>query len=155
MPNPWISHVKSYAQEKGIKYRDALKDPQCKSSYKTGGGPVHANKYKAVGPAPEETAPPAMNETPYFGDVRVPHAPRDNNRNGQVMPDVLANQHEARNTRNRKHTNTGRGVGPRVLNMTRYGAPGTFTREDAIRIDQMDKEHKENRNKPTVTSVTY
>lgn len=38
MPNPWISHVKSYAQEKGMKYRDALKDPECKAIYKSGKG---------------------------------------------------------------------------------------------------------------------
>ena len=38
MPNPWISHVKSYAQEKGMKYRDALKDPDCSASYKSGKG---------------------------------------------------------------------------------------------------------------------
>ena len=34
MPNLWINHVKNYAQAKGISYKDALKDPNCKATYK-------------------------------------------------------------------------------------------------------------------------
>ena len=30
----WINHVREYAQEKGIKYSAALKDPECSASYK-------------------------------------------------------------------------------------------------------------------------
>ena len=37
---PWIEHVKSFALSKGIKYFDALKDPECKASYKRGSGVV-------------------------------------------------------------------------------------------------------------------
>ena len=29
----WINHVKEYATSKGISYKEALKDPNCKSSY--------------------------------------------------------------------------------------------------------------------------
>jgi len=32
--NPWITHVKTYALNNKINYRDALKDPKCKQSYK-------------------------------------------------------------------------------------------------------------------------
>lgn len=32
--NKWIAHVKAYASKHGMSYRDALKDPKCKSSYK-------------------------------------------------------------------------------------------------------------------------
>ena len=83
MPNPWISHVKSYAQEKGMKYRDALKCAECKSSYKSGKGL----------------------ETP-------------------------------------------------LRNMTRYGKPGTFTKEDVERINREDKERSAMK-KASVNSVTY
>lgn len=34
MVNAWIEHVKQYSKDKGIKYSEAIKDPQCKSSYK-------------------------------------------------------------------------------------------------------------------------
>ena len=32
--NMWISHVKSLAESKGIKFRDALRDPETKATYK-------------------------------------------------------------------------------------------------------------------------
>lgn len=32
--NPWIKHVKEFALKHNISYRDALKNPQCKASYK-------------------------------------------------------------------------------------------------------------------------
>ena len=35
--NPWIQHVKSFAKQHGINYRDALKHPNVKSSYQKGG----------------------------------------------------------------------------------------------------------------------
>jgi hypothetical protein len=34
MPSKWIDHVKAFATKKKMTYRDALKDPKCKSSYK-------------------------------------------------------------------------------------------------------------------------
>lgn len=37
MPNRWIEYVRDYASKKGIKYGEALKDPQCKAGYKKGG----------------------------------------------------------------------------------------------------------------------
>ena len=33
-PNPWIQHVKSVAQKQGISYRDALKHPHTKQTYR-------------------------------------------------------------------------------------------------------------------------
>jgi len=38
MPSKWIEHVKDFAKSKGMTYRDALKCPECKSSYKSGSG---------------------------------------------------------------------------------------------------------------------
>jgi len=38
MANKWIEFVKAYAKDKGIKYSEALKDPECKALYKKGGG---------------------------------------------------------------------------------------------------------------------
>ena len=32
--NNWITHVKSIAEGKGIKFRDALRDPETKATYK-------------------------------------------------------------------------------------------------------------------------
>ena len=32
--NPWIAHVKKYALAHKMNYRDALKNPSCKASYK-------------------------------------------------------------------------------------------------------------------------
>jgi hypothetical protein len=32
--NAWITHVKSIAGSKGIKFRDALRDPETKATYK-------------------------------------------------------------------------------------------------------------------------
>ena len=32
-PNKWITHVKQYAIKNKMSYKDALKDPRCKSSY--------------------------------------------------------------------------------------------------------------------------
>ena len=93
MPSKWIEHVKEYASKNNLKYKDALKDPECSASYKSGSG--------LLGMTQEGIPKP---------------------------------------------------VKPRVLNMTRYGPAGTFTREDARRIDE---EYKEMRNKPTVNSVTY
>ena len=34
MPNKWINHVKNYAQKNNMKYNEALKDMNCKASYK-------------------------------------------------------------------------------------------------------------------------
>jgi hypothetical protein len=36
--NPWISHVKKFAAKHNLKYNEALKDPRCKASYKSGAG---------------------------------------------------------------------------------------------------------------------
>jgi len=33
-PNKWIQHIKQYAAKHNMSYRDALRDPKCKSSYK-------------------------------------------------------------------------------------------------------------------------
>lgn len=34
MPSKWILHVKDFATKHKLSYRDALKDPKCKASYK-------------------------------------------------------------------------------------------------------------------------
>ena len=38
MANSWINHVKNFAKKHNIKYNEALKHPDCKSSYKKGMG---------------------------------------------------------------------------------------------------------------------
>ena len=42
MPNAWITHVKQFASKHKMKYGDALKHPQCKSTYhsKSTGGMI-------------------------------------------------------------------------------------------------------------------
>jgi len=48
--NPWIQHVKDFAKEKGITYWEALKSPQCKSSYqKSQGGKGILDDIKRAG----------------------------------------------------------------------------------------------------------
>jgi hypothetical protein len=34
--NPWVAHVKLFAERNGISYSCALTDPRCKSTYKSG-----------------------------------------------------------------------------------------------------------------------
>ena len=36
--NSWIQYVKSFAEKNNMNYRDALKNPRCKASYKKGSG---------------------------------------------------------------------------------------------------------------------
>lgn len=38
MPSKWIEHIKEFAKSNNMSYKDALKDPKCKSSYKEGKG---------------------------------------------------------------------------------------------------------------------
>jgi hypothetical protein len=38
MPSKWIEHIKDFAKSNGMSYKDALKDPKCKSSYHEGKG---------------------------------------------------------------------------------------------------------------------
>lgn len=42
MTNPWIEHVKTFAEKKGMKYNEALKHPDCKASYKKSGAGTKA-----------------------------------------------------------------------------------------------------------------
>ena len=95
MPNAWVNHIKEYASKNNLKYRDALKDPECKSSYKSGSGLLGMT------------------------------------RDGMPKP-----------------------VDRPLRNMTRYGKPGTFTRDDVAKIDQEDKERSAMK-KAMVNSVTY
>ena len=32
-PNTWSSHVKQYCEDNNVKYRDALRTPECKAEY--------------------------------------------------------------------------------------------------------------------------
>ena len=40
MANSWVNHVKAFAADNGMTYPQALKCPQCKSSYKNVGGSI-------------------------------------------------------------------------------------------------------------------
>jgi hypothetical protein len=33
MPNKWVEHCRKFAKERGMKYSDALKHPDCKKGY--------------------------------------------------------------------------------------------------------------------------
>ena len=44
MPNKWTEHIKKFAAEKGINYREAMKHPDCKGTYKKGSGFSNVSK---------------------------------------------------------------------------------------------------------------
>jgi len=44
MANKWIEFVRMYAKKNNMKYNEAMKDPQCKASYKKGGGIIDDTK---------------------------------------------------------------------------------------------------------------
>ena len=52
MPNNWISHVKSFADKKKIKYTDALKSQECKEEYQKN-KPKSSDMNKAIMKAPK------------------------------------------------------------------------------------------------------
>jgi hypothetical protein len=60
MTNPWIEHVKKYAQKKNMSYSQALKDPKVKQTYKkVMGRPIPQKKGGAVeDDTPEEVYSP-------------------------------------------------------------------------------------------------
>lgn len=51
MPNPWIEHVRRYAEQKGVTYACALSDPRVRDGYVSskGGAPKTAPKMAAGG----------------------------------------------------------------------------------------------------------
>ncbi len=53
----WTNYVKQYAKDKGITYKNALKDPACASSYKSG-------KDKPAEPAKEDNIQMKIEEKP-------------------------------------------------------------------------------------------
>jgi hypothetical protein len=48
--NKWVSHIKKYASENGISYREAMRDEGCKTAYKT---PVERLPSPVRTPSPE------------------------------------------------------------------------------------------------------
>jgi hypothetical protein len=83
--NPWIDHVKKFAEKKGIPYFQALKHPDVKKGYKpktTKGGVINPPPgtfgYKPPGQTPR---------TPFtFGDTRVPPPPPSGFTMGKKTP---------------------------------------------------------------------
>jgi hypothetical protein len=53
--NKWVSHIKKYASENGISYREAMRDEGCKTAYKT---PVEPEPVRTPSPEPVETKKP-------------------------------------------------------------------------------------------------
>jgi hypothetical protein len=55
--NKWVSHIKKYASENGISYREAMRDEGCKTAYKT---PVERlpSPVRTPSPEPVETKKP-------------------------------------------------------------------------------------------------
>jgi hypothetical protein len=217
--SPWIEHVKSYAKAKGLKYFDALKDPECKAKYKTGGGvgqpfikgmpaPKKTDSQMKMGGALTQLQTLAVGAVASFlgmtaatclvqytitqimiiynrlrngnavapgydnlvlGDMEAPpiHADAERPQLAEIHqpnlrrvypepdgPPVVATE-VVRAPISPVLVRNGNGLKHKGKGMTRYGMPGTFTREDARRIDQEDRDRKEMRNKPTVNSVTY
>jgi hypothetical protein len=74
MPSKWIEHVKEYAKSKGITYRDALKNPECKSSYKSKGSGLSSSKEENVSLKIEEKPrnAGALGSPVSFGSAGVP-----------------------------------------------------------------------------------
>jgi hypothetical protein len=173
MPNAWISHIRNYAKENNIKYSDALKDPGCSASYKTGSGLTQSSKVGHFDNLNLDYSRPLEN-----ADITdVPVTKPKKNKNYKVHDELEVNKKIARRG---LMSYFGRGVGGlnKVManrsmerglihhgmtkpvkqpfyNMTRYGPAGTFTREDAIRMDKEYKEAKEIYDKAKVTPVTY
>ena len=48
--NKWVEHIKKYASDNGISYRQAMRDDGCKTAYKT---PVEAERSPSPEPTPE------------------------------------------------------------------------------------------------------
>jgi len=57
--NKWVEHIKKYASENGISYRQAMRDDGCKTAYKT---PVEAERSPSPvrSPSPEPTPEPLV-----------------------------------------------------------------------------------------------
>ena len=49
MTNPWIEHVKAFAEKNGLKYNESLKHSDCKASYKKSGAGDDLKKKKGKG----------------------------------------------------------------------------------------------------------
>ncbi len=137
MPNAWILHVKQYASQNNLKYKDALKDPECRASYKTGGGPVHASRV-----TPEVRTPVRHPLRNVWVD------PATGRRMNQIAP-AQATPIETRgatpvqrngrgvNVKNMTRYGIPKPANQPIANMTRYGKPGTFTQEDVARINRV------------------
>ena len=146
MANSWVNHVKEYASSKGIKYFDALKDPECKASY-TKTSPLNEPNvnYKRTSPWIEHVKSFALSKgIKYFDALKDPECKASYMKTGSGIPPI----------RNMTPYGKPQSVDRPVLNMTRYGRPGTFTHEDARKIDQADKERSAMK-KAMVNSVTY
>jgi len=145
MPNAWITHVKNYALQNNLKYSDALKDPACKASYKTGSGLTQSS----------EPVVPELN-FPLTGrplQRRNRGGRRINRVSAEPIDVPVAVQAQAEEIRGAIPVATRvRRNGRGIANMTRYGKPGTFSQDDVARID---KKLKERIIKPAVHSVTY
>lgn len=78
MANAWVEHVRQYALSNGMRYGDAMKDPQCRASYSGGsavGGKIKVGKaFKKVGrafkDAGDEIKDAAIDTKQYLGDTK-------------------------------------------------------------------------------------
>jgi hypothetical protein len=53
--NKWVSHIKKYASENGISYREAMRDEGCKTAYKTPVVERSPSPVRTPSPEPVET----------------------------------------------------------------------------------------------------
>lgn len=81
----WINHVKEYASQKGIKFGDALKHSECKSSYhakKTEPKPVDTNNNKVV----RKKREPVPKETVMDDKIIIPMLTKTKRNNKTILP---------------------------------------------------------------------
>lgn len=117
MKNPWISHVKRMAQEKGMSYRDALKHPDTKASYQKGGSflgdigrafrPV-ARAIKPVMPFAKEVGKDVAKDAVKDAILGAGHGKSKHNihtEGGQLLHGIPKSMAQRRKARERIHTN--------------------------------------------------
>ena len=60
--NNWIYHLKDYANENGISYAEAVKDPKCRKEYYANLGKKVPNKVKKVVKVQVDMLEPSLKE---------------------------------------------------------------------------------------------
>ena len=73
MASAWISHVKAFAVQHKMKYGDALKNPECKSSYHSGNRKGGRLVNTEVGTVDIPDDIPNDKANAYFASIKLPY----------------------------------------------------------------------------------